>query len=95
VNLKVISSIKHCLERRIPILCVLGSTDNERCFARIRPRLLASSIEAQKLVLEHVIQGADHDFLEPEHSRELVNTFIEWLARPDQPWSDRRTEYAG
>lgn len=87
-NVGLVTSLRRCIERRLPILYVTGSTDSGQCFTRIRSRLLASVPEAHTWFSEHVVQGADHDFLEAQHADELMNVLTAWLDDPRQPWAN-------
>ncbi len=87
-NLELMASFRRCLHRRIPLLYVFGSTDNAACFARVRPQLAASAPGYADCVTEHTVTGADHDFLEPAHTDELIRILAAWLRNPQQPWSE-------
>ena len=53
-----------------------GSTDNNEYFDRVRSGLCPAN---SSRIHRRVVEGADHDFLLPEHSRQLGEILDDWL----------------
>ena len=90
-NIPLVSSVKACCGREMPILCVFGSTDNAEYFDSIRSIGFLQAAAASGKLSRHVVEGADHDFLLPQHSTELIVKLEDWLAQRFLASSDLAT----
>ena len=77
-NLALAGAVRRCCTRGIPVLFAFGSTDNARFFDRVKSVLCPAD---SSRIGVRVIEGADHDFLLPEHAQQLGNALEEWLNR--------------
>jgi pimeloyl-ACP methyl ester carboxylesterase len=80
-NTSLVSAMKRCCDRGIPTLCVFGSTDNQEYFNRVKPIGFLKQAAARRVLSQCSIEGADHDFLLPQHSQELARRVHDWLVR--------------
>ncbi len=91
-NLPLASSVKQSCKRKIPVLFAFGTTDNAEFFQQVRSAL---HVDESPDVVERVVPGADHDFLQPAHSAELTHVVLEWLEQSFLPSQEVALDASG
>ena len=99
-NVGMLRALRRSLERGVPTLCVFGDTNEPRMFEQVVPGLVDGQAADGEVLRQHVIKGADHNFVARGSTRRLFAIVTEWLSHPDRPWTvppgaRRRGEGAG
>ncbi len=76
VNLPLIHCLRQACAIQQPTLLTFGSTDNVEMYDRVRAVIHA---QGSRQVTRRSVTGSDHDFLLPEHARQLGEVVAEWL----------------
>ena len=75
-NLPLIHCVQQGCATQKPILFTFGSTDNAEMFDRVQAVIHSQD---HLHVTRRTVTGADHDFLLPEHARQLGEVVADWL----------------
>jgi dienelactone hydrolase len=95
-NLEMIESLRECMARRVPVLCVFGNTRNSWHFNEILPALRRSGRGVEPPLRVVTIEGADHGFSLPLHEQAATRAVASWAetlvdgVSTDRPEFDRQ-----
>lgn len=86
-NFPLLAAIEKSLERGIPMFCAFAeSSEHWPKFDTLSPSLRETRPQAESLINFRVIEGADHNFMMPGCTENLMDALNLWLDDPQIPW---------